>query len=74
MIVNKEKQFKQGEILYHAGSFELNMYNIPYDSVAVYGNYGTADERKKCVIPTVCEFECWNYVLPIKNTNDGKAR
>ena len=46
MIENEEKRFKKGEILYHAGDFELNMYNILYGSAAVYVDYGTANERK----------------------------
>ena len=46
MIENEEKRFKKGEILYRAGDFELNMYNILYGSVAVYVDYGTANERK----------------------------
>ena len=46
MIENEQRQFKKGEILYHAGDFELNMYNILYGAVAVYADYGTANERK----------------------------
>ena len=46
MIENTEKRFKKGEILYHAGDFELNMYNILYGSVAIYVDYGTENERR----------------------------
>jgi len=46
MIETQEKRFKKGQILYHAGDFELNMYNILYGSVAVYVDYGAPDERK----------------------------
>lgn len=46
MIENEERRFKKGDILYKAGDFELNMYNILYGSVAVYVDYGTANERK----------------------------
>ena len=46
MIENQEKQFKKGAILYRAGDFELNMYNILYGSVAVYVDYGTENERR----------------------------
>ena len=46
MIESVEKRFKKGEILYRAGDFELNMYNILYGSVAVYVDYGTENERK----------------------------
>ena len=46
MIEQEERQFKRGDILYRAGDFELNMYNILYGSVAVYVDYGTPNERK----------------------------
>ena len=46
MIENNEKRFKKGEILYRAGDFELNMYNILYGSVAIYVDYNTPHERK----------------------------
>ena len=46
MIENKELRFKKGDILYRVGDFELNMYNILYGRVAVYVDYGTANERK----------------------------
>ena len=46
MIENEERRFKKGEVLYRAGDFELNMYNILYGSVAIYVDYGTENERK----------------------------
>ena len=46
MIENQEKRFKKGAVLYRAGDFALNMYNILYGRVAVYVDYGTENERK----------------------------
>lgn len=46
MIETTEKRFKKGAVLYRAGDFELNMYNILYGSVAIYVDYGTENQRK----------------------------
>lgn len=46
MVDIEIREFKKGQILYQAESFEPNMFNILYGRVAVYLDYKKPDEQK----------------------------